>query len=312
MSPLTSALITIPTLLNIAAALLLLWWTSRRRGESKQSETTGHVWDGDLSEYNKPLPRWWLVLFVVTVVFGLLYLVLYPGLGNFLGVKKWSQIEQYEAQSRAAEAVLARTFAPYEKQNVQALENDASALLVGRNLFLNNCAGCHGSDAGGAPGFPNLRDKDWQWGGAPDAVLTTVRDGRAGVMPGWLPVLGEEGVENVLAYVMSLSGRKLPAGNVDAGKQKFAEICSACHGAEGRGNPVLGAPNLTDNVWLHGGALATIRSTIANGRQGQMPAHLDRLGETRTKLLAAYVLSLGGEAPPAQPTVALRLPNGGR
>jgi cytochrome c oxidase cbb3-type subunit III len=307
MSPLVSALITIPTLLNIAAALLLLWWTSRRRaGESKQPETTGHVWDGDLTEYNKPLPRWWLVLFVVTVVFGLLYLALYPGLGNFLGTKKWSQVEQYEAQSRAAEAVLARTFAPYEKQDVQALEQDQSALRVGRNLFLNNCAGCHGSDAGGAPGFPNLRDKDWVWGGAPDMVLATIRNGRAGVMPAWLPLLGEEGVENVLTYVMSLSGRKLPAGNATAGKQKFAEICSACHGADGRGNPLLGAPNLTDNVWLHGGALATIRGTIANGRQGQMPAHLDRLGETRTKLLAAYVLSLSAEQAPAQPPVAQR------
>jgi cytochrome c oxidase cbb3-type subunit 3 len=305
MSPLTSALISIPTLLNIAAALLLLWWTSRRRGdESKPTETTGHVWDGDLTEYNKPLPRWWLVLFVLTVVFGLGYLVVYPGLGNFLGVKKWTQVEQYEAQSRAAEAVLARTFAPYEKQDVPALETDTSALRVGRNLFLNNCAGCHGSDAGGAPGFPNLRDKDWLWGGAPDTVLATIRDGRAGVMPGWLPVLGDEGVENVLTYVMSLSGRTLPAGNATAGKQKFGEICSACHGADGRGNPLLGAPNLTDNVWLHGGALATIRATIANGRQGQMPAHLDRLGETRTKLLAAYVLSLAPEHAPVSPKVA--------
>jgi len=305
MSPLTSALITFPTLLNIAAALLLLWWTSRRRGgEAKNTETTGHVWDGDLTEYNKPLPRWWLVLFVLTVVFALGYLVVYPGLGNFVGVKKWTQVEQYEAQSRAAEAVLARTFAPYEKQDVPALEKDASALRVGRNLFLNNCAGCHGSDAGGAPGFPNLRDKDWLWGAAPDTVLTTIRQGRAGVMPGWLPVLGDEGVENVLTYVMSLSGRTLPAGNAAAGKQKFAEICAACHGADARGNPLLGAPNLTDNVWLHGGALATIRATIAHGRQGQMPAHLDRLGETRTKLLAAYVLSLAPDQAPASPKVA--------
>jgi len=313
MSPLTSALITIPTLLNIGAALLLLWWTSRRRGgESTEGETTGHVWDGDLTEYNKPLPRWWLVLFVVTVVFGLGYLALYPGLGNFLGATKWSQVAQYEAQSRAAEAVLARTFAPYEKQAVPALEKDQSALRVGRNLFLNNCAGCHGSDAGGAPGFPNLRDKDWLWGGAPDTVLATIRDGRAGVMPGWLPVLGEDGVENVLTYVMSLSGRTLPAGNAALGKQKFAEICAACHGAEGRGNPLLGAPNLTDNVWLHGGALATIRATIANGRQGQMPAHLERLGETRTKLLAAYVLSLAAPAQASAPSkVADNIGNAG-
>jgi cytochrome c oxidase cbb3-type subunit 3 len=291
---------TIPTLLNIAAVVWLLWWTSRRRGGDTQTETTGHVWDGDLREYNNPLPRWWLGLFVLTVVFGLVYLALYPGLGHFKGAKNWSEIAQYEAQSREAEAVLARTFAPYEKASLAALTHDDTALRVGKNLFLNNCAGCHGSDARGAPGFPNLTDADWLWGSAPDTVLTTIRDGRTGVMPAWKPVLGDEGVEDMLTYVMSLSGRKLPAGNAAAGKQKFAEICAACHGADGKGNPLLGAPNLTDSVWLHGGALKTIRETIAYGRQGQMPAHLERLGEVRTKLLAAYVLSLGG-APAEQP-----------
>jgi cytochrome c oxidase cbb3-type subunit III len=297
MNSFVSALISFPTLLNIGAALWLLWWTSRRRGESKEAETTGHVWDGDLTEYNKPLPRWWLVLFVLTVLFGLVYLALYPGLGDFAGARRWSQIEQYEAQSRGAEAVLARTFAPYEKASVDALSKDASAVRVGRNLFLNNCAGCHGSDGRGALGFPNLADKDWMWGGAADTVLASIRDGRAGMMPGWRQVIGDEGVENVLAYVMSLSGRTLPAGNAEAGKTKFAETCAACHGADGRGNPLLGAPNLADNVWLHGGSLATIRQTIAQGRQGQMPAHLERLGETRTKLVAGYVLSLGPREP---------------
>ena len=294
MSSFTSAVITFPTLLNIAAVVWLLWWTSRRRSDDTQAETTGHVWDEDLREYNNPLPRWWLGLFVLTVVFGLVYLVVY---------KNWSEASQYEAQSRQAEAVLARTFAPYEKVSVDALEHDAAALRVGKNLFLNNCAGCHGSDARGAPGFPNLTDKDWLWGGAPDTVLASIRDGRAGVMPAWKPVLGDDGVEDMLTYVMSLSGRKLPAGNAAAGKQKFAEICAACHGADGKGNPLLGAPNLTDTMWLHGGALKTIRETIAYGRQGQMPAHLERLGEVRTKLLAAYVLSLGGE-PEAQSAVA--------
>jgi cytochrome c oxidase cbb3-type subunit 3 len=258
------------------------------------------VWDEDLREYNNPLPRWWLGLFVLTVIFGLVYLALYPGLGRFTGTKHWSEVAQYEAQSRQAEAVLARTFAPYEKVSLAALQHSPTALRVGKNLFLNNCAGCHGSDARGAPGFPNLTDKDWLWGGAPDTVLTTIREGRTGVMPAWKPVLGDDGVEDMLTYVMSLSGRKLPAGNAAAGKQKFAEICAACHGPEGKGNPLLGAPNLTDSVWLHGGALKTIRETIAYGRQGQMPAHLERLGEVRTKLLAAYVLSVGG-APDMQP-----------
>ena len=297
MSPLTSWLIVIPTVLNIGGALLLLWWTSRSRGEEKVAGTTGHVWDGDLTEYNKPLPRWWLVLFVLTVLFGIAYLVVYPGLGNYKGTQQWSQEAQYDQQSAAAEALLAKTFAPYVSAPVTDLAHDSSALRVGRNLFLNNCSGCHGSDARGAPGFPNLTDKDWSWGGAPDVVLSSIRDGRTGVMPGWLPVLGESGVEDVLAYVMNLSGRKLPAGNVTLGQQKFEQICAACHGADGHGNPLLGAPNLTDNVWLHGGALATIRATIAYGRQGQMPAHGERLGETRTKLLAAYVSSLGEPSP---------------
>lgn len=299
MSAWVGTIISVVTLLNIAGLMWLLWSTSTYRGEAGAGETTGHVWDEDLREYNNPLPRWWLILFVLTVIFGLGYFVVYPGLGNYKGTKHWSEISQYEEQSRQAEAVLAKTFAPYEKQTVEALETNANALRIGHNLFVNNCAQCHGSDARGAPGFPNLTDKDWLWGGAPETVLTTIREGRNGVMPAWGPVLGDEGVENVLAYVMSLSGRSLPAGNVAAGKQKFAEICSACHGADGKGNPLLGAPNLTDSTWLYGGSLATVRNTIQNGRQGQMPAHLERLGETRTKLLAAYVLSLGG-AQPAQ------------
>jgi len=294
MTPVASVFVIVVTLLNIAGAMWLLWSTSRRRGTEAKAETTGHVWDGDLSEYNNPLPRWWLWLFILTVVFGLVYLALYPGLGNFRGTRGWSEVEQYEAQSRAAEAVLARTFAPFEKTPLVALSKDTNALRIGRNLFLNNCATCHGSDARGAPGFPNLTDQDWLWGGDPDTVLTSIREGRTGVMMAWKPVLGDEGVEDVLAYVMSLSGRALPAGNVANGKLKFTQICSACHGMDAHGNQQLGAPNLTDPIWLNGGSLAAVRETIANGRQGQMPAHLERLGETRTKLLAAYVLSLGG------------------
>jgi len=166
----------------------------------------------------------------------------------------------------------------------------------GMQLFLNNCAACHGSDANGAPGFPNLTDKDWLWGGDPDTVLATISHGRMGVMPPWGDALGARGVEDVLAYVLSLSGRKLEAGDVHAGEQKFQQLCSACHGADGRGNHAMGAPNLTDGIWLHGGSLATIRETIEKGRNGTMPAHQARLGDTRVKLLAAYVLSLGRQA----------------
>jgi cytochrome c oxidase cbb3-type subunit 3 len=299
-SDFVSALISVPTLVNIAAVLWLLWWTSRRRGEAGKAdhapaETTGHVWDGDLTEYNKPLPRWWLGLFIATVIFGLVYLALYPGLGNYAGAKRWTQEGQHRAQSEKADALLARALAPFENASIETLMQDPDAIRRGRNVFLNNCAGCHGSDGRGAPGFPNLADDDWLWGNAPETVLASIQQGRMGVMPAWAPVLGAAGVEDTLAYVMSLSGRKLPAGNVAAGKQRFAEVCSACHGADGRGNPLLGAPNLTDNVWLYGGSVAAVRDSIAKGRQGQMPAHGDLLGETRTKLLAAYVLSLSAE-----------------
>jgi cytochrome c oxidase cbb3-type subunit 3 len=286
----------IATLLNIIGVIALLWWTSKRRSEDgKPVETTGHVWDDDLTELNTPLPRWWLGLFIVTVIFGLVYLALYPGLGNFKGVRGWTEIDQYRQQSRQAEAQLARTLAPFTAASLSQLEHDPAALRVGKNLFLNNCAGCHGSDARGAPGFPNLTDRDWLYGGAEETVLESIRNGRGGVMPPWGATLGAQGTEDVLAYVLSLSGRSVPAGEVYTGKQKFEQICSACHGMEGRGNTQIGAPNLTDHVWLYGGSVATVRETIVNGRHGQMPTHLERLGETRTKLLAAYVLASGGK-----------------
>jgi cytochrome c oxidase cbb3-type subunit 3 len=301
-TPIASLMVALVTLLNIGGALWLLWWTrTRRAGDGQPGDnTTGHVWDSDLREYNNPLPRWWLWLFILSIVFGLVYLALYPGLGNFAGAKHWSEIKQYQDQSRQADAVLAMTFAPFGHASVTALAHDDAALRIGRNLFLNNCGACHGSDARGAPGFPNLTDHDWLWGGDPDTVLATIRNGRTGVMPAWRPVLGDAGVENVLAYVMSLSGRSLPAGDVGEGKRKFAEICAACHGADGKGNRQIGAPNLTDSIWLYGGSVATVRESIANGRQEQMPAHLARLGEVRTKLLAAYVLSLGGAELPIE------------
>ncbi|HEY0340140.1 MAG TPA: cytochrome-c oxidase, cbb3-type subunit III, partial [Steroidobacteraceae bacterium] len=264
------------------------------------TETTGHVWDEDLRELNNPLPRWWLWLFVLTVVFGLGYLVVYPGLGNYGGTAGWTSQKQFQDQSASAERVLARTLAPFEHQSVTALAINADAVRVGRNLFMNNCATCHGSDAHGAPGFPNLTDKDWLWGGKPDDIVATIAHGRTSAMPAWYDVLGgDTGVEDVLAYVMSLSGRHVPAGDVENGRAKFAAICTACHGPDGRGNQMLGAPNLTDQIWLNGGALTTVRETIAHGRQAQMPAQLERLGETRVRLLAAYVISLGGaDAPP--------------
>src|SRR5262249_10195647 len=260
---------------------------------------TGHVWDDDLRELNNPLPRWWLWLFVLTTVFALVYMVVYPGLGNFGGTAGWSSERQLAAQTAEADKLLARTFKPYEHESVVSLASQADALRIGRNLFVNNCAACHGSDGRGAPGFPNLADRDWLWGGTPEAIVQSISEGRVSTMPGWRAALGgDSGVEDVLRYVMRLSGGNLPTGDLGNGHAKFAAICAACHGVDGRGNQQLGAPNLTDHIWLNGGSVAAVRESIANGRHAEMPAHLARLGETRVNLLAAYVISLGGAEVP--------------
>jgi cytochrome c oxidase cbb3-type subunit 3 len=304
MSTTASILVTIAVLVNIAAIMWLLFGLRRRRGEaSHTSETTGHVWDEDLRELNNPLPRWWLWLFVLTTVFGLVYMAVYPGLGNFAGTSGWTSERQLAEQSVMADKLLAHAFAHYEHHSVEWLASNPDALRIGRNLFVNNCAACHGSDGRGAPGFPNLSDRDWLWGGTPEAIVQSIGQGRVSTMPAWRDALGgDSGVEDVLRYVMSLSGRDLPAGDLANGRAKFQTICSACHGADGRGNQALGAPNLTDQVWLNGGSLVAVRESIANGRHAEMPAHLARMGETRVNLLAAYVMSLGGAQVPAAVT----------
>ena len=294
MSPAVSIFIIVLTALNTVAAVWLLVWMRKRRGEAERtSDTTGHVWDGDLREYNNPLPRWWLWLFVLSVLFAIVYVVLYPGLGNARGVLGWSQVKQWEQmqaqQERQAQTILAR----FAGGDPTALAADPAALAVGRNLFANNCAACHGSDGRGATGFPNLTDADWLWGGDAETVRTSIAQGRMGVMAPWQEVLGEKGVGDAAAYVMTLSGRKASDGDATAGAPHFATYCAACHGADGRGNMAVGAPNLTDDIWLHGGSEARIRETIALGRQNNMPAQESRLGDTRIRLLAAYVLSLG-------------------
>jgi cytochrome c oxidase cbb3-type subunit 3 len=274
----------------------LLWAAGKARVSPTGDNSTGHVWDGDLREMNNPLPRWWMGLFVLTIVFGIGYLVVFPGLGSYRGTLAWTTQGEYAKDVEKANAELAPVYAAYSAQPADRLAGDPGAMAIGERLFLNNCAACHGSDGGGAPGFPNLTDKDWLWGGDAPVVVQSISDGRNGVMPGWGEVLGAGGVEDMLAYVFSLQGRELSAGNKHAGGAKFAQLCAACHGADARGNPMLGAPNLTDNVWLHGGSLATVRDTISRGRAGSMPAHGTRLGETRVKLLAAYVLTLGRHA----------------
>ncbi len=291
--------IAIVALANICAALWLIWWTARGSGALPPQQTT-HVWDGDLTEYNNPLPRWWLGLFLLCILFGFCYLALYPGLGNYPGLLHWSSAGALRADQQAAQSDFERSFGAVRGESLAQLGQDPALMNTGRNLYALNCSPCHGSDARGAKGFPNLTDNDWLWGGSDEMVLQTISYGRNGVMPAWLPILGAAGVDQVTAYVLSLSGRHPADTAVEAGKATFATLCSACHGADAKGNPLLGAPNLTDDIWLHGGAEQDIHDSIANGRNNHMPAQLERLGETRVRLLAAYVLSLSRPAGPAQ------------
>jgi cytochrome c oxidase cbb3-type subunit 3 len=294
MSDTVSWFVIVATLVNIFACVWLMWWTAKRRGVGG-SQKTGHVWDGDLEEYNNPLPRWWLGLFIVTIVFGLAYLVLYPGLGNFAGTKHWTQTNQHAAEVADAQALLTQHLAGLENSSIEALSTNEKAMSTARNLFGLYCSTCHGSDARGAKGFPNLTDNDWLRGGNAETIQQTISQGRTGAMPPWGAVLGEQGVNEVAAYVLSLSGKQTSQDLRTAGQAKFATFCIACHGADGKGNQALGAPNLTDDIWLYGGSLNTVRETIANGRTNQMPAHAELLGPMKTKLMAAYVLSLSAK-----------------
>ena len=292
--------ITVAVVVNILAAIWLIWWTARGSKVTNPQETT-HVWDEDLTEYNNPLPRWWLWLFIITIVFGFVYLALYPGLGNFNGTRNWTQVSQWQAETQAASDALEQRFAAFKGKSLADLSKNADAMSTARNLFALNCSTCHGSDARGAKGFPNLTDQDWLWGGNEEAIYQTVSEGRNGMMPAWGEVLGKDGTDNVVAYVLTLSGKQAPSANSDAGKTQFETLCAACHGADGKGNLALGSPNLTDKVWLHGGSATDIRETIANGRTNHMPPHLERLGETKVRLLAAYVLTLSRPAHDASP-----------
>lgn len=282
--------------LNIAGSAWLLWWTSRKRGNNdtqSSTDTTGHVWDGDLSEYNKPLPKWWINLFWLTIIFGIGYLVYYPGFGNFTGSSGWTSAKEHDAEKAQADAKLAQAFGRFDGMAIDAIAKDPDALAFGARLFANHCAQCHGSDARGAKGYPNLTDGDWLWGGEPETILTTVLGGRQAAMPALAAAIGgDTGVTEVATYVQSLSGKKTDPALAAAGKVRFDGVCAACHGANGKGNPMLGSANLTDDIWLYGGDFNTIRETITNGRGGQMPAHLPIIGETRARLAAAYVWSL--------------------
>jgi cytochrome c oxidase cbb3-type subunit III len=289
MSPLASTIVAVVTTLNVLACAWLIWWTALKRpGEVAEGEVKDHVWDGDLRERNNPLPRWWLILFFLTIGFAFVYFLLYPGVGR--GVLGWSEDRQYSEEVQRAQRQYAPMYAAFAGRSVVDLARDSKALALGHSLFANTCINCHGSDARGAPGFPDLTDHHWLHGGDPQSIVQSITFGREGIMPPLGAVLGEQGVDEVVAYVLSLSGRPAPADKVAAGKARFV-LCAACHGADGRGNQTIGAPNLTDNVWLYGGSPATIRKTIMEGRHGKMPAH-QWLGEDRIRVLAAYVYSL--------------------
>ena len=285
-------LITVGTIL---ACFWLLQWTkgiSNRDEEGDGTGTTGHVWDEDLVELNNPLPRWWLQLFYITIAFAFIYLALFGGLGNIPGFLGWSQEGQYEAEVKAATEAQEAIFARYRQLDNEALMADAEANGTGQRLFANSCAMCHGSDARGARGFPNLTDNDWLYGGSFDTVMQSIAEGRTGAMPVMVGGLDDNGINDLVAYVQSMSGQEVDAGMAAAGKKNFDMLCIACHGVDGSGNQALGAPRLNDDIWLYGGETETIKKTVTEGRNGAMPVHKDLLSEDRRRLIAAYVLSL--------------------
>jgi len=279
-------------LVSILACAVLLFVQSK--GKVNQGVTMGHVWDETLEEYNNPMPKWWSWLFYITVIFALVYLALYPGLGNFKGVLGWTSAGQHQAEVAKVDAQVKPLFDKYLKMDVAAVAADKDANEMGKRLYLTYCMQCHGADARGAKGFPNLADNDWQWGGEPAQIVETIANGRMGVMPPHAQ-LGAETIKDLANYVRSLSGLPADSVRVAKGQEAFATSgCSACHGPDAHGMHALGAPNLTDKVWLYGSSEATIIETITKGRNNQMPAWKDFLGEAKVHLLAGYVYSLTG------------------
>ncbi len=305
------------TVACLALIFGLLLWNLKNYTGVKEGESCGHEFDG-IEELNNPLPKWWTYLFFATFVWSVYYLAMYPGLGNFQGFLKWTSsnqgvtsmeeskkaIEEAKANGEwvqldqeyvAADERFGPIFQAFAKQDIETLATNEEALEIGQRLYAQNCSQCHGSDARGGMGFPNLTDNDWLYGGNPDQIKATLLHGRVAAMPGWEGALGEQGIKEMTAYVLSLSGRKVNAKDAQAGQAKFA-MCAACHGMDGKGsvanNNPFGAPNLTDNIWLYGGSQRAVEETLINGRAGVMPAWKDILGEDKVHLLTAYVYSL--------------------
>ena len=281
------------TIVFIIWCALLIGWTTRQGPQNvKDDETVGHKWDGDLQELNNPAPKWWLYLYFITIVWAVGYLVAF-GLGDWEGALGWSQQGQYESEMQDAAARYEPIYEKFAAMQFEELSKNADANQLGKSLYASYCTTCHGSDARGATGYPNLTDNDWLWGKSEAALTATLKNGRNGVMPVLAPALGgEEGINNMVAYVRTLSGLVEPDAAAMSAQPMFLALCSACHTAAGTGNQIFGAPNLTDDIWLHGASEEAVYTTIVNGRNNIMPAHGDLLGENRTKILAAYIYSL--------------------
>lgn len=283
--------------LTLACLALVIWVLFANRkvaikdDEEPENRTTGHVYDG-IEEYDNPLPKWWFQLFIGTLVFSALYLVWYPGLGSFPGIGGWTSQNQLEREHEKARVVHEEIFGAYTQMTLEELAQDNDAMKMGVRLFANNCAVCHGADGGGNYGFPNLTDKDWLYGGTPDKIKETLLHGRAGNMPPWGPIIGETNVLAVTEYVLSLSGREHEKAQLEQGGKVFQQNCAACHGPDGKGNQLLGAPNLADNIWLYDGSREGIAQSVRGGRANVMPAQKDKLQDEKIHLLAAYVYSL--------------------
>ena len=287
--------IAIVTIAGLVACLVLLFIASRRKVMAGDN-TTGHVWDEDLRELNNPLPLWWMGLFVLTVLFGALYLVLYPGLGTNPGQLRWTSQTEYEEEMALGRAQVEPLYARFTSMSAADLARDPQARALGERLFINNCAQCHGSDARGSKGFPNLTDTDWLHGGAPEQIAQSIAQGRQGMMPPMAAAVGSaEDVRNVAHYVLSLSGSAHDGIAAQIGRTKFT-ACAACHGPTGKGNPALGAPNLGDRIWLHGWGEEAVVKMITEGKTNVMPAHAGRLSDAQIQVLAAYVWGLSSSS----------------
>jgi cytochrome c oxidase cbb3-type subunit 3 len=296
-----SIYVTAAVLIGIVACLILLWATARKKVDATADNTTGHVWDEDLREMNNPLPRWWMWLFVLTIIFSLLYLVAYPGLGSYPGQLGWSTAGHYQNEVETARQELAPLYAKFASRKPEDLAGDAQAMAVGERLYMNNCSQCHGSDARGSKGFPNLTDSEWLYGGTPETIALTLQKGRIGQMPPMAAAVGgADDIKNVAHYVMSLSGAPHDSLRAQLGKPRYA-TCAACHGANGKGNPALGAPNLTDDVWLHGWGEQAIINIIQNGKVNVMPGQEGKLTEAQIQVLTAYVWGLSNRPAAAKP-----------